>query len=65
MSKWPAFNSQAPELAQKADPLKQLGQALVSPDFYVLPFELASILLLAVLIGAIIVARRKLVHDPD
>jgi len=32
---------------------------------YLLPFELASILLLAALVGAIIVARRKLIHDPD
>lgn len=32
---------------------------------YLLPFELASVLLLAVLVGAIIIARRKLVHDPD
>jgi NADH-quinone oxidoreductase subunit J len=32
---------------------------------YLLPFEIASILLLAVLVGAIIVARRKLIHDPD
>ncbi len=32
---------------------------------YLFPFELASVLLLAVLIGAIIVARRKLIHDPD
>jgi len=32
---------------------------------YLAPFELASVLLLAVLIGAVIVARRRLVHDPD
>jgi len=32
---------------------------------YLFPFELASILLLAVLVGAIVVARRTLVHDPD
>jgi NADH-quinone oxidoreductase subunit J len=32
---------------------------------YLVPFEVASILLLAVLIGAIIVARKKLLHDPD
>jgi NADH-quinone oxidoreductase subunit J len=32
---------------------------------YLFPFELASVLLLAVLVGAIIVARRKLIHDPD
>ena len=33
-----------------------LGQALVSPDGYVLPFEVASVLLLAALIGAIMIA---------
>lgn len=32
---------------------------------YLFPFELASVLLLAVLVGAIIIARRKLIHDPD
>jgi NADH-quinone oxidoreductase subunit J len=31
---------------------------------YLVPFELASILLLAVLVGAIIIARRKDLHDP-
>lgn len=34
----------------------QLGVALVSVDQYVLPFELVSVLLLAALIGAIVVA---------
>lgn len=34
----------------------ELGAALVSSDLYVLPFELASILLLAALIGAVVVA---------
>ena len=34
----------------------QLGVALVSVNQYVLPFELASVLLLAALIGAIVVA---------
>jgi len=33
-----------------------LGQALVSPNYYVIPFEVASVLLLAALIGAIMVA---------
>jgi NADH-quinone oxidoreductase subunit J len=33
-----------------------LGQALVSVDRYVLPFELASVLLLAALVGAIVIA---------
>jgi NADH-quinone oxidoreductase subunit J len=34
-----------------------LGTALVSPDGYVIPFEVASVLLLAALIGALVVAR--------
>lgn len=34
----------------------ELGKAFVNPNAYVLPFELASILLLAALIGAIVVA---------
>jgi NADH-quinone oxidoreductase subunit J len=46
----------APPLASTADPLRVLGVALVSPDAYVLPFELASVLLLAALIGSIVVA---------
>ena len=37
-------------------PLADLGVALVSPNAYVLPFEVASVLLLAALIGAIVVA---------
>jgi NADH-quinone oxidoreductase subunit J len=34
----------------------EMGQALVSADQFVLPFELASVLLLAALIGSIVVA---------
>ena len=34
----------------------QLGAALVDVNQYVLPFEVASVLLLAALIGAIVVA---------
>jgi NADH-quinone oxidoreductase subunit J len=37
--------------------LEDLGQALVDVDRYVLPFEVASVLLLAALIGAIAIAR--------
>lgn len=35
----------------------ELGHSLVSSDAYVLPFELASILLFAALVGSIVVAR--------
>jgi NADH-quinone oxidoreductase subunit J len=43
--------------------LKTLAETLLSS--YLVPFELASILLLAVLVGAIVIARRNLLHDPD
>ena len=33
-----------------------LGLALVSPDWYVLPFEVVSVLLLAALVGAVVIA---------
>jgi len=39
------------------DSVRQLGISLVRVDGFVLPFELASVLLLAALIGAIFVAR--------
>lgn len=35
----------------------ELGRSLVSSDGYVLPFELASVLLLAALVGSIVIAR--------
>lgn len=38
------------------DTVKALGVALVDPNQYVLPFEVASVLLLAALIGSIFVA---------
>lgn len=34
----------------------ELGRALVSADAYVLPFEIASVLLLAALIGSVVIA---------
>lgn len=35
----------------------RLGELLVSPNAYVLPFEVVSVMLLAALVGAIVVAR--------
>jgi NADH-quinone oxidoreductase subunit J len=37
--------------------VKQLGALLVSPEAYVIPFEVASVLLLAALVGAVFLAR--------
>jgi NADH-quinone oxidoreductase subunit J len=48
-----------PVLDPRVDPISQLGLALVSPNAYIIPFELASVLLLAALIGAIVVAWKK------
>lgn len=56
LSSWGGFSTPLPELPEGIDPLQQLGQALVSPDAYVIPFEVASVLLLGALIGAIVIA---------
>jgi len=41
------------------DMVVELGSALVNPNAYVLPFEVASVLLLAALIGAVVVAGER------
>jgi NADH-quinone oxidoreductase subunit J len=56
LSGWNGFFTSLPAMPAGLDTIGQLGQALVSPNGYVLAFELASVLLLAALIGAIIVA---------
>jgi len=62
LSRWAGFltvpATSAAELAN-ADPVRALGVALVSPDKYLIPFELASVLLIAAMIGAIYVAWGK------
>lgn len=52
-------NAAMPFFADSGATITTLGIALVSPNGYVLPFELASVLLLAALIGAIVIAWRK------
>ncbi len=56
---WQGFTVIAPSLSDAAWRITQLGLALVSPNQYVLPFELASVLLVAGMIGAIFVAGEK------
>ena len=53
----PFFNYPVQNAAVPVDVLTQLGRALVG-DF-VLPFEVASVLLLAALVGAIYIARER------
>jgi NADH-quinone oxidoreductase subunit J len=48
-----------PSLAIDADPISELGIALVNPNAFIIPFELASVLLLAALIGSIVIARKN------
>jgi NADH-quinone oxidoreductase subunit J len=53
---WAGFHTPLPDMPAGVDPLTQLGIGLVDPNGYVLPFELASVLLLAAMIGAIVIA---------
>lgn len=52
---WPNMSALTTPLTQQQQDIGQLGLALVDPQGYVIPFEIASILLLAALIGAIYV----------
>jgi NADH-quinone oxidoreductase subunit J len=56
LSSWDGFRTALPALPEGFDTVEALGVALVSPQAYVLPFEVASVLLLAALLGAIAVA---------
>jgi NADH-quinone oxidoreductase subunit J len=56
---WPGITTKLPEIADTAGIIPRLGQALVSPDGYLIPFELASVLLVAAMIGAIYVSLEK------
>jgi len=64
---WAGFNTELPPLSRLGIPSNELGRALVielgaalvTPDAYVIPFEVASILLLIALIGAIIIAWQR------
>jgi NADH-quinone oxidoreductase subunit J len=58
-TKWSGFNTSLGAIPAGTDTLMQLGVALTSPDAFVLPFEVASVLLLAALIGSVYVAMNK------
>ncbi len=51
--------SVAPAEAIPPDSLAALGRSLVDPNQYMLPFELASVLLLVALVGSIVIAGDK------
>jgi NADH-quinone oxidoreductase subunit J len=53
---WNGLSRTATAIPAGFDAVSILGNALVSPDAYVLPFEVASVLLVAALVGAVYVA---------
>jgi NADH-quinone oxidoreductase subunit J len=56
LQSWSGLSTTAGDIPSGFDAISQLGNALVSPDAYVLPFEVASVLLVAALVGAVYVA---------
>jgi NADH:ubiquinone oxidoreductase subunit 6 (subunit J) len=51
--------ARAPITSITSESIKDLGRALVDPNQYALPFILASVLLEAAMVGAIVVAREQ------
>jgi NADH-quinone oxidoreductase subunit J len=56
LQSWSGFSKTAADLPSGFDAMGHLGEALVSPDAFVLPFEVASVLLVAALVGAVYLA---------
>jgi NADH-quinone oxidoreductase subunit J len=56
---WSGLSKTASAIPSGFDAVGALGEALVSPNAYVLPFEVASVLLLAAMVGAVYVAFNK------
>ncbi len=60
LSGWQLFSAARPALAaQNIDNVAALGNALVSPNAFAIPFEVASVLLIGALVGAIYVANEQ------
>ncbi len=59
LQSWSGFSKTASAIPSGFDAVSQLGDALTSPAGYVLPFEVASVLLLAALVGAVYLAFNK------
>jgi NADH-quinone oxidoreductase subunit J len=59
LQSWSGFSKTASPVPSGFDAVNQLGGALTSPAGYVLPFEVASVLLLAALVGAVYLAFNK------
>lgn len=56
---WSGLSKTAADIPAGFDAISELGNALISPNAYVLPFEVASVLLVAALVGAVYVAYNR------
>jgi NADH-quinone oxidoreductase subunit J len=56
---WGGMSKTAAEIPAGFDQIAELGAQLTSPEAYVLPFEVASVLLLAAMVGAVYLAFNK------
>jgi NADH-quinone oxidoreductase subunit J len=56
LQSWSGMNTTAAAIPAGFDAVTEIGNALTSMDAFVLPFEIASVLLLAALVGAVYVA---------
>jgi len=68
LANWSGFtNTQGPvDLPLGFDGVSELGTALISPNAFVLPFEVASVLLVAALVGAVYIAYNpRIESNPD
>ena len=59
MSTWDKFNLTTRSVPAGGEDLVALGMALVNPQGFLIPFEVASVLLLAAMIGAIYIAYER------
>jgi NADH-quinone oxidoreductase subunit J len=63
LSSWSGFSRTSAALPSGFDAVSALGNALIAPDAFVLPFEVASVLLVAALVGAVYIAFNPRVGD--
>jgi NADH-quinone oxidoreductase subunit J len=63
LSSWSGFSQTSADLPSGFDAVSALGEALISPDAFVLPFEVASVLLVAALVGAVYIAFNPRIGD--
>lgn len=56
LASWGGFSQEPAPIPPGFDAVAVLGDALISPNAFVLPFEVASVLLVAALVGAVYIA---------